>query len=377
MHHCEECGSELPTDARFCGLCGQSISSETEVAANSGDAPVVDVPLSPPDTSAADAAGEVAPPHHPEGAINLAPTDAASLRSPGMDGASPAVSTALSESQNPASENGEEEEQQTPHDNLGSTSSLPRDLDGEPGKSESQFIAEHPQHNQTPSGKLEARRPTGPAPRQGLRSVPKLLLILLTVLIVVAGGATALIGLFHGHLPGTGVASNALLSSSFSETVRTAGPSLTASICASSSTPSPSGTNDGIGLTLSSASGCSSFIAATATSLCLVFPYNSGAFHRYIFDISNATVDSKAYHLVLSIAEYTGPATYNDAVHVTVGIGESSTGRNISWVYRSGNVSINSDEQSGTMDVILESASSGNTIHVVGGWTCGRLIKNT
>ena len=110
--------------------------------------------------------------------------------------------------------------------------------------------------------------------------------------------------------------------------------------------------------------------------MCLIFPYNSNAFHRYILDVSNVTLDSKAYHMVLSLAQYAGATTYNDVVHITVGIGEDSTGRDFAWMYHSGNVTVNSDEQSGTMDVILASASGGNTIHVVGGWTCGRLIKS-
>jgi len=81
--------------------------------------------------------------------------------------------------------------------------------------------------------------------------------------------------------------------------------------------------------------------------------------------------------MVLGVEEYTGPSTYNDARHVSIGLSDGSTGQNFSWLYRSGNVTINKDEQSGTMDVILGSASSGNTLHVIGDWTCGRQIKNT
>jgi hypothetical protein len=353
MQHCEYCGSELRANARFCGHCGQKISSETEVKTNSSDAPIEDRTIS-----------------------------------------SPATSTSLSELQNPASENDVVEEEQgphfasennveeerTPHDNLGSTGSLADDLElePEPEKYVDQPIGEHSRHAQTPSGKLEALSPGDDTHRRGptSRSIPKLLLILLAGIIVAAGVVAALIGLFQWHLPGTGSDSNTLSISSASETVRTSGPALTASICVKSSTPSTSGTSGGIGLTLFAASGCSSIIAATASSLCVTFPYDSGASHTYIFDVSNATIDSKAYHLVLGIAEFTGPATYNDAMHITVGISEGSTGQNFSWLYHSGKVTINSDEQSGTMDVILESASRGNTIHVVGGWTCGHLIKN-
>ncbi len=353
MQHCEYCGSELRANARFCGHCGQKIRRETEVTTNSSDAPIEDRTISSPATS----------------------TSLSELQSPASE------NDVVEEEQMPhlASENDVvEEEQRTSHDNLGSTGSLPGDLEPEPEKYVDQPIGEHPHHAQTSSGKLEALSPVDASHRRGptSRSIPKLLLILLAGIIVAAGVVAALIGLFQWHLPGTGSDSNTLSISSASETVRTSGPALTASICVKSSTPTTSGTSGGIGLTLFAASGCSSILADTASSLCLTFPSNSGASHTYIFDVSNATIDSKAYHLVLGIAEFTGPATYNDAMHITVGISEGSTGQNFSWLYHSGKVTINSDEQSGTMDVILESASGGNTIHVVGGWTCGHLIKN-
>lgn len=377
MQHCENCGSELSATSRFCRHCGQRIGSETEVTTNISDAPIEDLPVSSlatsttiselqDSTSANDRQEEPMP--------QLAPAN---------DGEEE------KQIPQPASENDVEEEpmpQLTPEndveeeqlDNLGSTSKTPRHLDAETALPADQFLDARSQLDQTPSGKLEALSPriSTQGAKSRSRSIPKLLLILLTFLIVAAGVAAALIGLFDGNLPGTRGAANALPSSSDSEIVNTAGPSLNASICASSSTPSTPGTIGGISLTLSTTSGCSSFNSAIATSLCLIFPYNPGAFHRYILDVSNVTVDSKAYHLVLSLAQYTGATTYNDAVHITVGIGEGSTGRDFSWMYHAGNVTINSDEQSGTMDVILASASGGNTIHVVGIWTCGRLIKN-
>jgi hypothetical protein len=408
MQHCEECGLELPTDARFCVRCGRSTGSETGETTDLSDTPIEDLSMSP--LASSTALGGLRDPVSENDQDEQQPQDPA-LENDEEEEQQPSISVSKDDvedeqltppsasendqneqqPQDPALENDEEEEQQPPHhtsesdeeeekqllhENLESTSSLPRDPEPEPEKSASQLLDENPQHDRTPSGTLEARSPRGSAPRRRLRSVPMWLLILLTGLIVAAGGAVALFGLFPEYLPGMGRASNALSSSSVSETVRTAGPSLNTYVCASSPARSTPGTSGGIGLTLSTGSGCSSFSAAAATSSCLIFPYNFGAFHRYILDISNATVDSKAYHLVLSIAEYTGPATYDDAVHVTVGIGEGSIGSNFSWVYRSGNVTINSDEQSGTMDVVLESESSGNTIQLVGGWMCGRLIKN-
>ena len=394
MQHCENCGSELSATSRFCRHCGQRIGSETEVTTNVSDAPIEDLPVSSlatsttiselqDSTSANDRQEEPMPQLTPEN--DGEEEEPIPQLAPANDGEEE------KQIPQPASENDVEVEEQTPQlipendgeeeqlDNLGSTSKTPRHLEAETELPANQFLDARSQLDQTPSGKLEALSPriSTQGAKSRSRSIPKLLLILLTFLIVAAGVAAALIGLFDGNLPGTRGAANALSSSSDSEIVNTAGPSLNASICASSSTPSTPGTIGGISLTLSTTSGCSSFNSAIATSLCLIFPYNPGAFHRYILDVSNVTVDSKAYHLVLSLAQYTGATTYNDAVHITVGIGEGSTGRDFSWMYHSGNVTINSDEQSGTMDVILASASGGNTIHVVGIWTCGRLIKNS
>jgi len=274
------------------------------------------------------------------------------------------------------SENGEEE-QQTQQDYLEPTNSMPSELDLRPEMPANQVIDEEPQFDYASSGTQEMQSPQGSAPRRGARPVSKCLLFFLAGIIVAAGVVVALMGLFHVNLPGTGGSSNALSSSSINETIKATGSSLTASICIKSSTSSTSGTSGGTGFTLFASSGCSSIVAATANSLCLIFSNNVGASHKYIFDVSNAAIDSKSYHLVLGVAEYTGPDTYNDAKHISVGMSEGSTGRNFSWLYRSGNVTINNDEQSGTMDVILESVNGGNTIHVVGDWACGRQIKNT
>jgi hypothetical protein len=81
--------------------------------------------------------------------------------------------------------------------------------------------------------------------------------------------------------------------------------------------------------------------------------------------------------VILTIIDYTGPTTYNDEKHISVGFSEGSTGRNFSWLYHSGTVTINSNEQSGTMDVILEAVNGGNTLHIVGNWACGRQMKST
>ena len=94
-------------------------------------------------------------------------------------------------------------------------------------------------------------------------------------------------------------------------------------------------------------------------------------------DVSNALIDSKPFHLVFSIVNYSVPTTYDDARHVTMGLSEGSTGRNFSWFYRSGSISINNDEQSGTIDVMLGEESGVNTLHLMGDWACGHEMKNT
>ena len=410
MQHCENCGSEISTTALFCRQCGQRIGSETESATNIGDAAIDDLTISSPPTSVASSeledstsenvaekgeqmsqptpeknVEEEEPMPQPASEHEMEEEVPGPQSAPENDVEEEPIPQHVSEHEmeedepvpQPAPEN-DVEEREEQKVILWSTSSAPRDLDAEAELPPSQFLDAHAQIDQTPSEKVEALSPLLSAqtmqPRS--RSLPKLLLFLLAILIVIGGVAAALIGLFQGNLPGTGGAADSQSSSSDSVRINTAGSLLNASICASSPAPSTPGTSSGISLIPTTTSGCSSFDSAIAISMCLIFPYTSNAFHRYILDVSNVTLDSKAFHMVLSLAQYAGATTYNDTVHITVGIGEGSTGRDFSWMYHSGNVTVNSDEQSGTMDVILASASGKNTIHVVGGWTCGRLIKS-
>ena len=349
MQYCKECGAELPTNALFCGRCGRKTSSEIEETENISDALIKDLPISPLETS----------------------TTPDELHS--------SVSEDEEEEQQILSlttENGEVE-QQTQQDHLEPTGSMPDEVDPGSEMPANQVIDEQPEYYHASTGNQEVQSPQGSASRRGTRPVSKCLLFFLAGLIVVAGVVAALIGLFHLHLPGISENSNAQSNSSIDETIKISGSSLTASICVNFSTPSSSGTSGGTGFTLFASSGCSSIVAATANSLCLIFPTNAGASHKYIYDVSNSTINNKSYHLVLGVDEYTGPSTYKDARHISIGLSEGSTGQNFSWLYRSGSVTINNDQQSGTMDVILGSVSSGNTLHVIGDWTCGRIIKNT
>ncbi len=363
MQYCKECGAELPTNALFCGHCGRKTANEIEETENISDALIEDSPLSPHAPSTADDELE-----------DFASEDEEELHTPIL--ASENDQEDERQMLDLTSENGEDEPQMQ-QDHLEPTSSIPGEVDPGLKMPANQIIDERLEYNHASSGTQEVQSPQGSASRRGARPVSKCLLFFLAGLIVVGGVVAALMGFFHVNLPGISEHSNAQSSSSNSDIVRSDRSSLTASICIKSSTPSASGTSGGTGFTLFASSGCSSIVAATANSLCLIFPIDAGTAHKYIFDVSNTTVDNKPYHLVLGVEEYTGPSTYNDARHISIGLSEGSTGQNFSWLYRSGNVTINNDEQSGTMDVILGSVSSGNTLHIIGDWTCSRQIKNT
>src|SRR6266480_1724152 len=364
MQHCEECGSDLRANARFCGHCGKRVDQETEATTNLDDSSTVDLPMSPLTTTTVfselqDSAPENGVEEEKETPQLILENDVAEEEQ-----------TSYQALENDA-------EEQTQQDYLEPTSSMPDDADLGPEIPTNQFPDEEPQYTQTPKAPQETQSPSASAQKSEARPASRCLLFFLAGFIVVVGVVVALMGLFHLNLQGIGGSSNAVSNSSDNEIVNPTGSSLTASICVKTSTPSTSVTNQGATLILFSSSGCSAVVASKANSSCLIFPNNTGASHKYIFDVSNAAIDSKAYHLVLGVVNYTGPTTYNDARHISVGLSEGSTGRNFSWLYRSGSVIIKNDEQSGTMDVILEAVHGGNTLHIVGDWACGRQMKNT
>ena len=278
MQHCEECGAELPNNALFCGHCGKKTTSEDEIAIDS--------------TS-----------EHENEERTPYPTS---------------EKQQVQHSPSPTSEH--ENEQQTQQDYLEPTSSMPGDADSEPEMPANQFLDELPQYGQTLSVTQEALSPHASAQKSEARPASRCLLFFLAGFIVVVGVVVALMGLFHLNLQGIGGSSNAVSNSSDNEIINPTGSSLTASICVKTSTPSTSVTNQGATLILFSSSGCSAVVASKANSSCLIFPNNTGASHKYIFDVSNAAIDSKAYHLVLGVVNYTGPTTYNDARHISVGL---------------------------------------------------------
>ncbi len=377
MQHCEECGAELPNNALFCGRCGRKTTSEDEVTTNVNSAPIEDISMSPSAISMALNDSQDSTSENGEEEKQQTPALPPEKNEEEEDQTSYLTSENENEEQTPdlASENADEE--QTHQEYFEPTSSMPVDTNPEPEIVANQFPDEQSVYIQTPMVTQETQSPYASAQKPKSRPASRCLLFLLAGLIIIAGVVVALMGLFHLNLPGLGGSSNALSSSSDNEIINPTGSSLTASICVKTSTPSTSVTNEGSTFILFSSSGCSAVIASKAKSSCLIFPNNTGVSRKYIFDVSNVTIDSKSYHLVLGVVDYTGPTTYNDARHISVGLSDGSTGRNFSWLYSSGSVTINNDEQSGTMDVMLKATNGGNSLHVVGNWACGSQIKNT
>jgi uncharacterized Zn finger protein (UPF0148 family) len=387
MQHCKECGAELPTNAVFCGRCGRKTMIEDEIDTNVNSDPIEDISetQSNIEMNLSDSQDTTSDNGEDE------QLQIQGLPSENNVKEEEQTSYVTSEHENekrtpyPASEKQQEQhspyptseyesEEQIHQEYVEPAKSMPNDADSEPEILAKQFPDEQPQNAQTPLVPLEAQRSNFTAQKSGSRPISKCLLFSLASLIVFVGVVVVLMGLVHLNTPGFGGSSNAQSNSSKNETINPNGSSLTASICVKTSTPS---TNPGSTFVLISSSGCSTVTASKADSSCLIFPNASGASRKFIFDVSSASIDSKPYHLVLGIVNYTGSTTYNDASHVSIGLSEGSTGRNFSWLYHSGNVFINNDEQSGTMDVILEAVNGANTIHIVGDWACGSQLKNT
>jgi len=390
MQHCEECGAELPTDALFCGYCGRKTTSESEIAINVNSAPIENISLSQSELSM--------PMNDPEDSILVneeeekqqktelpSKNDVEEVEQPSYLTSEPENEEqmpflASEEQQEPHSADLTSEsknEEQIPQKHAEPITSMPGVTDSEPEILADQSPDEQSAYTVTVIGPQVTQSSSASAQKPKSQPVSRCLLFSLAGLIVIVGVVVALMGLLHLNIPGFGGSSNAQSSSFDNEIINPTGSSLTASICVNTSTPSTSVTNSGSTFTLFSTSGCSTVIASKANSSCLIFPNATGASHKYIVDVSNAAIDSNSYHLVLGIVDYTGPTTYIDAKHISVGFSEGSTGRKFSWLYHSGSVSINNGEQSGTMDVILKAVNGGNTLHIVGNWACGRQTKST
>jgi len=390
MQHCEECGAELPTNALFCRHCGRKTTSDSEIATNVNSAPIENISMSQSDLSMPSNDSEDSTLINGEEEKQQKTELPSENEADEEEQPSYLTSEHENEEQEPLLTIQEQQEQHSPyptseHENeeqthqeyFEPTSSLKGETDSEQEILANQLPDEQSQSTQTAIAPQVTQSSYASAQKPKSRPVSRCLLFSLAGLIVVVAVVVALMGLFHLNLPGFGGTTNAQSSSSDNEIINTIGSSLTASICVNTSTPSTSVTNSGTTFTLSSSSGCSTVVASKANSSCLIFPNTTGASHKYIVDVSNATIDSNSYHLVLGIVDYAGPTTYNDAGHISVGFSEGSTGQNFSWLYRTGSVTVDSNEASGTMDVIMEAVNGENTLHIVGIWACGHQMKST
>ena len=347
MQHCEECGAELPQNALFCGRCGTKAKSEAETTTHENILSIEDIAES--QSSFEMALNDLQ--DRTSGNEEEQEQQTPDVSPENGNDAEQQTSCAISEFENeeqrlePALEVHQQDVEQT---NL-----MPDVVSSEPEIFTNHISQEQPQLTQNPIAQQETQSPSVSVKKSKSRSGSRCLLISLVALIILIGGLVVLMGMSHLNLLGFGGSSQSISSSAYNEIVNPTGSSLTASICVKTSTPLSSASNQGSTFILNSSSGCSTITASKTDSSCLIFPNTTGASHQFIVDVSNASIGSKPYHLVFSVVNYSIPTTYNDARHVTVGLSEGSTGRNFSWVYRSGSISIKNDEQSGTMDVML------------------------
>jgi hypothetical protein len=390
MQVCDECGAEIPNEAQFCGSCGSKIKIEDDITRSTDFAPVEDksLQLSENSTTLQDSQ-ELTPDIEKEEQIHGTTVTAensgedeeyVSHLAPGSEGEETSF--------DPVSETSQEQQKQYPttedeyeepghHEQNEPTSSIPVGASSEPEVPTNQLSADQSSVTQSPNSLRETQVPDASAQKPRSQRASRCLLSSLVGLLAVIVVAAVLVGLFHQNLPVFGGSSNVLSGSSNNENIDPNGSSLTASVCINDSTPSPNGTNQGSNFTLSSSTGCSNIGASKAGSTCLIFASDGSNSHKYIVDVSNAAIVNSPYHLVLSVVDYTAPALYSDVKQVSIGLSEGSTGRNFAWFYRSGSVTVNHDERSGSMDVILVPEKGANTLHVVGVWACGHQIKSS
>jgi zinc-ribbon domain len=390
MQYCEECGAELPENALFCGRCGRKTTSDNEITTHENSTLIEDISESPSSMETASNDSQDTTSSSEEEQQQQTPDMPPENDTEAEERTSYVTSEYDSEEQTPNTASEKQQEQQAPfqiseHENeeqlhqqdLEQSNLVLDNVTSEPEILTNHISQEQPELTQNSIAQQEPQSPNVSVQKSKSRPVSKCLLFSLVALVILLGGVFMMVGMFHLNLPGSGGNSQAVSSSSYNEIINPTGSSLTASICANTSTPSSSASNQRSTFILDSSSGCSTVTALKTVSSCLIFPNPSGGSHQIIVDVSNASIGSKPYHLVFSVVDYSGPTTYNDARHVTVGLGEGSTDRNFTWFYRSGSISINSDEQSGAIDVLLGQKSSVNTLHIRGNWACGHLLKNS
>lgn len=169
----------------------------------------------------------------------------------------------------------------------------------------------------------------------------------------------------------------------------TPGPSNTSTTTPGSPGVTPTGS--------SSASSCAASTTGTGTNLtfsfsgaaaCPMSVVRNGACttgttgYAYIFHILG-TVNGTLYTFIISIVRgttgqnYTGPGTYTTSTYVVLNTGDNiglSAGDHAWEAVRTGTVTVNSDEKSGSVDALMnQNYQTSGTVQVTGTWACSTL----
>ncbi len=214
---------------------------------------------------------------------------------------------------------------------------------------------------------------TQPA-RKGRRgSVVTKIVVGIIIFALIAAGAGAFIIMSHPFSQGTAAAP--LVAPSPTTDNNTA-PGPGATVCPGSTSSgclTPSGTRSSVSnskLILAFADAVTGQMTVTTVVSCGVEPslVDGQQYHLSVL----GTVSGQQYGFALIVYPYNTPNTYTNGVSSFFG----PAGDNSSLTqWRSNgsagvNVTVNSDNKSGTLDVSLSNASDHSTVHVTGNWTC-------
>ncbi len=213
-----------------------------------------------------------------------------------------------------------------------------------------------------------------PPARKGRRSsVVTKIVVGIIIFALIAAGAGAFIIMSHPFSLGT--AATPLVAPSPTTDNNTApGPGVT--VCpgsTSSSCLTPSGTRSSLSnskLNLAFADAVTGQMTVTTVVSCGVEPSLVGGQQYYLSVLG--TVSGQQYGFALVVYPYNAPHTYTNGVSSFFGpAGDNSSLTQWRSNASTGvNVTVNSDNKSGTLDIDLSNANDRSTVHVTGNWTC-------
>ncbi|MFL5624102.1 MAG: zinc-ribbon domain-containing protein [Ktedonobacteraceae bacterium] len=418
MKHCASCGTEIPDSARYCRQCGQVLSEQKPLAEETMQQPALSLAAHSSGEGSARITGPLAA-HSEQGqdSASVATIDAlapesqtqssapeANLAAPTENADAPTALADLPDTDLPEDtrhlSNGNIVE--TPVSSLASelpTSKLvdakqPTDVhsgvdEQEPGVvsgAEQQLTssaASAPSETLTPSPASEspdALTPLSVSPtstqssRQRRRSsVVTRIVVGIIIFALIVAGAGAFIIMAHPFSQGT--AATPLVAPSPTTDNNTA-PASGVTVCPGSTSSgclTPSGTRSSVSsskVNLAFADAVTGQMTAITVGSCGVEP-SLVAGQQYHLSVLG-TVNGQRYGFALIVYPYTSPNIYTNSVSSFFGpAGDNSS---LTQWRSSGstgmNVTVNSDNKSGTLDINLSNASDHSTVHVTGNWTC-------